>query len=104
MNKKGIVPKTAPTGYCAGTVEENWNEGKKGHDKNDVVEIAPSPEVHDRESSHPSLGPGRKKSAIHGNEYPGRSYETQTVKDAEAKPVSREIINRQLGTSRRLGN
>ncbi len=103
--KVGVVPKPAPTGYRAGTTEDpRFAEGLKGHSKNDVVEIAPSPKVFDRESSKPSMGLGRKKSAIHGSEYPGRSYETQTVKAAVAKPRDKEVVNKQTGSSRRLGN
>lgn len=105
-DKKGIVPKPASSGYRAGTVEDpRVLEGKKGHDLNKVTEIAPSPETSDRESSHPSQGPGRKKSAAHGSEYPGVATPTaQTVRECEAKPVSRDVVNTQLGSNRRLGN
>jgi len=103
--KVGVVPKPAQTGYRAGTVEDpRFAEGLKGHDKNDVVEIAPSPKVFDRESSKPSMGLGRKKSAIHGSEYPGRSYETQTVKAAVAKPRDKDVVENETGSNRRLGN
>src|SRR6266566_10096702 len=103
--KTGRVPKPAPTGYRAGTTEDpRFAEGLKGHDKNDVVEIAPSPKVFDRESSKPSMGLGRKKDDSHGHEYPGREYETQTVKAAVAKPRDKEVVNKQTGSSRRLGN
>jgi len=104
-DKKGITPKPASSGYRAGTVEApRVLEGKKGHDLNKVTEIAPSPEVHDRESSHPRMGIARSKDDSHGHEYPGRSYKTQTVVDAVAKPVSRDVVNTQLGSNRRLGN
>lgn len=108
--KRGIVPRPADSGYCAGTTENpRWNEGLKGHDKNDVVEIAPSPAVEDRIHSQPSMGLARKKSDAHGHSgdhkvVRGRPYEYQEGNDAVAKPVSRELVNKQLGTSRRLGN
>jgi hypothetical protein len=110
MTKKGIVPKPAPSGYCASTVEDgHWAEGKKGFDRNEVLEIAPSPETHDRESSHPECGIKRTKSNAHAHSgdhevVRGKPYEYQDVKDAVAKPRDKEVVNNQTGSSRRLGN
>jgi len=103
--KTGRVPKLAPTGYRAGTTEDpRFAEGLKGHEKNDVVTIAPSPKTSDRESSKPSMGLGRKKDDSHGHEYPGRSYEVQTVKAAVAKPRDKEVVENETGSNQRLGN
>lgn len=110
MTKKGIVPGPASTEYLAGSVEDpRVLEGKKGHELNSVTEIADSPAVHDRQSSAPECGIKRIKSSAHAHSgdhevVRGKPYQYQEVKDAEAAPVSRDVVNTQLGSSRRLGN
>lgn len=103
-NKKGIVPRPAGD-YKAGTVEENWNEGKKGTEKNSTTKIADAPTVHDREHVQPSMGVGSSKSVDHGQTYPGVTTPApQTVKKVEAKPLDRKIKDKELGVNGRLGN
>jgi hypothetical protein len=103
-SKKGIVPK--PNGdYKAGTVEEKWNEGAKGDDKNDCVVIAPAPAVHDREHAAPSMGVTSRKSIDHGHSYPGIAHPAaQTPKAVEAKPLDQKVKDKQLGVNGHLGN
>lgn len=101
--KVGVGPR--PNGdYLGGEVEQYPLEGKKGHDKNAVTKVAEAPEVADREHGQPSMGLARKKDDSHGHEYPGRTYKTQIVKDAVAKPVDRKVIDQQLGSNGHLGN
>jgi hypothetical protein len=110
INKKGIVPRPAPSGYCAGTVENGHAlENKKGFERNKVVEIAPSPEVHDRESSDPEFGIKRTKSSAHAHSgdhevVRGRPYQYQEVRDAVAKPLDRKVKDQELGSNQRKGN
>jgi hypothetical protein len=109
-DKEGVVPRPASSGYCAGNVEDpHWNEGVKGHEKNNVVEIAPSPKVSDRENSHPDCGIKRVKSSAHAHSgdheiVRGRPYEYQEVRDAVAKPRDKSVVENQTGSNRRLGN
>src|SRR6266571_4536546 len=87
--KTGQVPK--PNGpYLAATPEADGNK---------IVTVAAEPKVSDRGHAKPSMGPARKKDDGHGHEYPGREYETQTVRAAIAKPADRSIIDKQLGSN-----
>jgi|SRR5579864_534337 len=104
MSKQGIVPK--PKGdYEAGTVEEKWNEGAKGAEKNSTVKIADAPTVHNREHAEPSMGVTSRKNIDHGNSYPGVTHPAaSTPKACEAKPLDRKIKDKQLGVNGLLGN
>lgn len=104
-SKKGIVPKPKDD-YKAGSVQvPEWNEGKKGWNENTEETIAPATQQPGAEPSAPSMGVTSRKSAAHAQSYPGIEHPTvSTPKAVEAKPVSRDVVNKQLGSNRRLGN
>ena len=97
--KRGIVPRPAASGYCAGTVEA---EGSK------VVKIADSPRVSDRPHAAPSSGTDQgsaSKSAEHGYRYPGRSYKVSSVEAAQENDgAAKRARAPQIASSGRLGN
>lgn len=104
-SKKGIVPKP-DSDYKAGSVQTtDWNEGKKGWTENTEEIVAPASQQPGATPSAPSMGVTSRKSIEHAQNYPGRTTPAaQTVKAVEAKPVSRDCVNKQLGSNRRLGN
>ena len=89
MTKKGIVPRHAGD-YVAARPEADGNK---------IEVVAEAPKVFDRDSSNPESGLKRKKSDVHGHEYPGRNYKTRTVEVADAKLVDRAVIDKQLGSN-----